>query len=53
MINKIATAAKLLMVAQLAFIATQASAGGHGEKKAEADIVVKTDTKASNVILPN
>jgi hypothetical protein len=47
MINKIATAAKLLMVAQLAFIATQASAGGHGEKKAEAD------TKASNVILPN
>ena len=40
MIQKIATFAKLLIVAQLAFIATQASAGDYGKKKDIVDTAV-------------
>ena len=39
MIRVVERAAKLLIVAQFAFIAAQASAGGHGHKEAKADIV--------------
>ena len=40
MIQKIATFAKLLIVAQFAFIATQASAGDYGKKKDIVDTAV-------------
>lgn len=39
MLRNIASAAKLLIAAQFVFIATQAHAGGHAHKSAEADIV--------------
>ena len=46
MTDKIAKIAKLLIVAQFAFIATQATAGGYGYEKAESKDIVDTAVAA-------
>ena len=46
MTNKIAKIAKLLIVAQFAFIATQATAGDYGDKKAMSKDIVDTAVAA-------